>query len=220
MAIMPVLGGLRIARGGLPYVAGVAALALWAHSVTQDSLALGLWGCAGLLWWLYRDPERQVPPQPLAIVSPVDGVVRASEDGPDPYRGVAARRVEIALRWWSVRALRCPMEGRVREVWYGARLRPDGRDRSGFSVWIESDEGDSVVLVVGASAGFRARALITVGMRIGQGQRCGIVPLGARVAVYADHPVRAEVAAGTQVRAGSDVIARIVHNAPTATAIH
>lgn len=206
------LGSLRVAREGMPMIAFAVIAAAWAQHLAADPLdAVPLWGLAAMLWALYRDPVRAVPSQPLGVVSPVDGRVVSVEEMRDPYRGEEARRVEMRLTWFGIRVLRSPIEGRVREVWLAARWRQGGRERRGFGIWVQSDEGDDVVLVVGGMGGFRPRARVNVGQRLGQGKRFGIVPLGARVVLYVGQPARIKIEPGTYARGGCDVVAELLH---------
>jgi phosphatidylserine decarboxylase len=52
---------------------------------------------------------------------------------------------------------------------------------------------------------------VRVGERVGQGQRCGHVPMGGVVEVYLPPNSRVLVTPGSQLKAGSDVIATLVH---------
>jgi phosphatidylserine decarboxylase len=55
------------------------------------------------------------------------------------------------------------------------------------------------------------RCYLQLGQRTGQGQRCGYVPFGSRVEVLLPAGIRVRVTVGDVVRAGSDVIATLVH---------
>lgn len=81
-----------------------------------------------------------------------------------------------------------------------------------FAQWIQSDEQDDVVMAVKPSAKwFRPLCYAHSGDRIGQGQRCGIIPFGALVEVSVPENSRLNVKVGDHVRAGSDTIATLVH---------
>jgi len=55
------------------------------------------------------------------------------------------------------------------------------------------------------------RCYVHSGERIGQGQRCGIVPFGALVDVYVPLNSKVDIKVGDHVRAGSDTLATLVH---------
>jgi phosphatidylserine decarboxylase len=81
-----------------------------------------------------------------------------------------------------------------------------------FAQWIQSDEQDNVVMAVkSATSIFKPRCYSHSGDRIGQGQRCGIIPFTAVVHVSVPVSSRVEVKIGDTVRGGSDTLATLVH---------
>src|SRR5262249_39267975 len=115
---------LRLARYGLAEAVGFsAALALasalvaWLAALLTPWLALllvpGLLLWAGVIWF-FRDPERPVPADADALVSPADGVVTHVDevDLPD-FPGSRALRVGIFLSVFNVHVNRVPRSGRV-----------------------------------------------------------------------------------------------------------
>ncbi len=81
-----------------------------------------------------------------------------------------------------------------------------------FAQWIQSDEQDNVVMAVkSATRIFKPRCYSHSGDRIGQGQRCGIIPFTAVVHVSVPVSSRVEVKIGDTVRGGSDTLATLVH---------
>jgi phosphatidylserine decarboxylase len=81
-----------------------------------------------------------------------------------------------------------------------------------FAQWIQSDEQDNVVMAVKSAAGLlKPRCYSHSGDRIGQGQRCGIIPFHAVVQVSVPVNSRLEVKVGDRVRSGTDTLATLVH---------
>jgi phosphatidylserine decarboxylase len=81
-----------------------------------------------------------------------------------------------------------------------------------FAQWIQSDEQDNVVMAVKSAAGLlKPRCYSHSGDRIGQGQRCGIIPFHAVVQVSVPVNSRLEVKVGDHVRSGTDTLATLVH---------
>jgi phosphatidylserine decarboxylase len=113
----------------------------------------------------------------------------------------------IDMKHTGVYSTRSPIEGKVLEP----RNSADGRKRP-HGVWLQTDEADDLVLVMHRGP---LRNLpycyVQVGERVGQGQRCGSVPMGGRVEVYLPSNSRTLVEPGSQIRAGSDVIATLIH---------
>lgn len=50
-----------------------------------------------LALYLYRDPRRQIPPLPLAILSPADGQVEYVKKDYDPYLDRQAIRIRLRV---------------------------------------------------------------------------------------------------------------------------
>jgi len=78
-------------------------------------------------------------------------------------------------------------------------------------VWLQSDEGDDVVVVMTRGPlRNEPRCNIRFGDRIGQGKRCGYIHLGGRVEVYLPENARLTIKEGDTVQGGSDIIAKLV----------
>ena len=96
-------------------------------------------GCAVIVY-LFRDPRRDIPSSPLAVVSPADGVVDSIEEVSDPYLDRQALLLVINMNHTGVYSTRSPVEGKVLEP----RNSADGANRP-HGVWLQTDEGDDLV---------------------------------------------------------------------------
>ena len=84
-----------IAREGLaPLAVAILAGVLVLHFVGLPQ-SLVFWVLALLLVVLFRDPDREIPSQPLAVVSPADGKVTSISTVSDPYLPRQSVRVVI-----------------------------------------------------------------------------------------------------------------------------
>src|ERR1700758_5487037 len=103
-------------RNGYFYAAGcllaagvIAWLAAWPYAIPILLLA-------AFFAWFFRDPERQIPQTPGAIVSPGDGkvtdIVRVE------VKGEPRTRISIFLNVFNVHVNRTPIAGVIREVVY------------------------------------------------------------------------------------------------------
>ena len=226
-----------VAREGWRLIAVVILLALVFHFWVSVILSVPFWSMAAFLCFLYRDPPRRVPPKPLAIVSPVDGQVTAINTILDPYIEKQVLQIQITMSSLNVCSARSPMEGKIIKQWFGKRTWVGsekvkslttgtiGRDscetvlaaRSElkacrFAQWIQSDEHDDIVMTINPVMNlFRPRCYAHSGERIGQGQRCGIMPFGAVVTVSVPQNCRIGVKLGDSVRGGSDTLSTLVH---------
>ena len=164
--------------------------------------------------YFFRDPDRIIPSQPLAIVSPVYGVVTLIEEAEEIRLHNKAIRVQITMRFHDIYSFRSPIEGKVMEQWCSS---PDENEsRRHFDFYIKSDEGDIVVTAI------RLRNLIRrfhvylfSGERVGQGQRCGYFYFGGVIDVFLPLESKLQVEVGQYVQSGSSVLARLIHSKAT-----
>ncbi len=106
---------------GLPPLAvGIALICLWEFVGVGGvwSLALGIvFVVLGLfVFYFFRDPERRIPGDPGAVVSPGDGHVVEIVD--EPMGDVPGKRISIFLSVFDVHVNRSPVAGRIAGVEY------------------------------------------------------------------------------------------------------
>lgn len=197
-----------IARHGVVPVLFVAGVALATHAVVGWQLAAPFWLFLLLLLFLYRDPDRDVPSSPLSVVSPADGRVVSVEKTTDPYLKRASLCITIQMGLLDVFTTRSPVEGKI--------LEPPGvgdEDGSPHGVWLQTDEGDDIVLVMRRGRLHNLpRCYVRFGERTGQGMRCGFVHWGGLIRIYLPEYARAVANPDDRVKAGTDIIASLVHD--------
>jgi len=170
--------------------------------------SLVFWILCGLLLFVFRDPPRSIPPNPLAVVSPVDGEVVLIEETHDPYLERQAVLISIQMNPYGVFSTRSPVEGKMLEPHH----EPDSNGKAPHGVWLQTDEEDDLVMVVNRGPFHNApKCYADFGERVGQGQRCGFIHFGSRVDVYLPTNSRIEVGQQDHVKGGTDVIASLVH---------
>ncbi len=202
-----------VARQGWWFIFFLLAAALFLISFCNWVSSLPLWLAAALVAYLFRDPERRIPAKPLGLIAPVDGCVVAAEEGEDPYLERRASRIRLKGSATGSYVVRSPMEGKLLKQWYAV---PGGESRSRalLASWIQSDEGDDVVLVIRPRIGWlRLRSNISPGERTGQGMRFCFSPFGAEVEVWMPPATRIETQPGQSVCSGSDIIGTLNHDA-------
>lgn len=197
-----------IAREGWLVIAVLAVIAVVVWHFTGFLWSVPFWLMAATALMLFRDPAREVPSSPLAIVSPADGEVTTVEETHDPYLDRHGIRIGIQMSPYGVYSTRSPVEGRVLETPHG-----NGGDSAlPNGVWLQTDEKDDLVLVMNRGRLHTApRCYVRFGERVGQGQRCGFIHLGSQVDVYVPVNSRINVRQGDKVYSGSSVMATLVH---------
>src|SRR5207248_6675467 len=97
------------------------ALALLAAAVLLGWLVGAFWALpalflAAFFLWFFRDPEREIPDTPGAVVSPADGKV--TDISTVMVHGVPRVRISIFLNVFDVHVNRSPIAGIVRDIRY------------------------------------------------------------------------------------------------------
>lgn len=196
-----------LASDGWPFMlSGLAVLVL--------SLKLHWWWLSvlclvylALAFILFRDPHREIPSRPLAVVSPVDGMVtdiRVVEKG---LLNRTSKVVSIKIYKSGAYTTRSPTEGKILSLTddeAGSRLVETA------GLWVRSDENDDIVILLkysGLSSLYPPVAHVSYGERIGQGQRTGMNRLAQVAELYLPADIVMQVGVGDKVLAGSSVLA-------------
>ena len=203
-----------IAREGMiPIGIAVAAGAAVFH-FAGVAWSLPLWALAAYLAYSFRETIPEIPNQPLAVLSPGDGSVRAVSSQRDPWLDRDARRVRIDLGGLGMGVLRSPVEGKVVEYWTADQpfnrpgtLSAPGNSPNCYSVQISTDEGDDLVFAVSSLRPIsRFKLYVAPGERVGIGQRIGFLYFGNIIDVYLPATASTDVAPGARTVAGSTVL--------------
>jgi phosphatidylserine decarboxylase len=189
---------------------------LLVHTSAGWLWVLPLWTGVIVVMYLYRDPLRKIPAVALGVLSPVDGRVLGVRGCRDERLERAAVRISIRVGPASVLIARSPVEGTLIDAWQeptrGASIQPHAGEHvgRGFGMWLRTDEGDRVRVSMRGPDFWRPRCGVRVGERLGQGQRCGRVPISACVQVWVPENAIVNVQSGQKLRAGRDVLATLV----------
>jgi len=197
-----------IAAQGWRWIIPFLGLAIVAQHLCAWWLAGPLLVFSALSVFLFRDPRRDIPSSPLAVVAPVDGHVIAIDKVDDPFLSRPAICVQVRSAWTATYSLRSPVEGKMIEA-HSASIQAQQFKRA----WvIRTDEDDEVVVAMhGGFWPLRGYSGVRFGERIGQGKRCGAAPLNMTVNLYLAANTEIHVHIGDKVTAGSDVLAALVH---------
>ncbi|MFI5492651.1 phosphatidylserine decarboxylase [Actinoplanes sp. NPDC051859] len=163
----------------------------------------------------FRDPERDVPGDPAAIVAASDGKVLSVERTTDERLGEGEfLRIAVFLSVLDVHVNRVPVAGRVTDYFvidggYANAMTAAAEHNVAAYTVLDTDHG---TVAVAQRTGLIARRIVQrtpVGTLVARGERMGLIRFGSRTDVYL--PVdKAEplVAVGDKVRGGTSVIAR------------
>jgi phosphatidylserine decarboxylase len=220
-------GRLRLARAGLCELLLFSAI-FWILSTIVVILGLAFNPLFYLLLvltlapWVFvvsffRDPERSIPSDPQALLSPADGTVTHVGETSDPdFPGGRAFTISIFLSVFNVHVNRLPRSGRVAALRYypGEFLDARAADCSvrNEQFWIDLIDAQTGGLIrVKQIAGAIARRIVCwlkPNEDITAGERLGMIKFGSRteISVPVDLVQETAVKVGDTVHGGNTVL--------------
>ncbi|SOD66749.1 phosphatidylserine decarboxylase precursor-related protein, partial [Alysiella filiformis DSM 16848] len=202
-----------IAQEGWTFIIGGAV-------VSVIIMLLGGWW--SLPFWLatlfmlnfFRDPARNIPEAPDAILSPADGRVVVVEKAIDPYRNVETLKISVFMNVFDVHSQRAPAKGKITDVRYtagskiNASLDKASSENERNAILMTTTSGRDITFV--QIAGLVARRIlcyVNKGDSLVRGERYGFIRFGSRVDVYLPLDASPNVAIGDKVRATETILA-------------
>ena len=176
--------------------------------------SIPFWLLALFILQFFRDPARDVPSDPLAVVSPADGRIVEVSRAQDPYLGREALKVSVFMNVFNVHSNRSPVDGVVKQRWYfqggflNAALDKASLANERNALWLRTIDGKDVTCV--QVAGLIARRIlcyVEAGAELVRGQRFGFIRFGSRVDVYLPPDAQVKAAIGEKVYAAESVLA-------------
>ncbi len=198
-------------RDGYLYAAPLIAAAILLGWLTNPAWAIIPCLLAFFFLWFFRDPERVIPQETGAVVSPGDGKV--TDVSTVTVAGRQQTRISIFLSVFNVHVNRSPITGIIRDVRYqrGKYLNAMNQTSAELNEQnIVTVEGDGQTVVFKQIAGLLARRIVfhpKVGDHLERGQRVGLIKFGSRVDVVLDASARVSVKIGDRVQGGASVLA-------------
>jgi phosphatidylserine decarboxylase len=166
---------------------------------------------AAFVFYFFRDPERVIPADSGAFVSPADGRVVVVTD--EENAGRPGKRMSIFLAIWNVHVNRSPAAGIITDMKY----RP-GRFSAAMRASASTDNEQNVInlatdageIIFKQIAGLIARRVVCwkkPGDRVARGERIGLVRFGSRADLWLPRDSELLVKVGDHVKGGSSVVA-------------
>lgn len=174
---------------------------------------------AGILLFLavfvfsfFRNPNRVIPTEPGAVVSPADGrVVVVTEE---ENAGRPGKRISIFLAVWNVHVNRSPAAGTITKLEYkpgkflAAWAEKASLENEQNIFVLSTDTGEIVFKQI---AGWVARRVVSwkkQGESVARGELIGLVRFGSRMDVWLPREAEIVVKVGDNVKGGSSVLAK------------
>jgi phosphatidylserine decarboxylase len=205
-----------IAREGWPFVGATLAAAVLVGAWAGWWWSAPLWLAALFVLQFFRDPPRDVPEDPHAVLAPADGRVVEVGRARDPWLERDALKVSVFMNVFNVHSNRSPVDGTVAQRWYhagkflNAALDKASTENERNALWLRTPGGGDVTCVqVAGLIARRVLCYVDAGAELRRGQRFGFIRFGSRVDVYLPLDAQVSAALGEKVAAGETVIARL-----------
>lgn len=204
-----------IVKEGYVYIAVLAVITVLSYrlnaywSIVPGTLLL-------FVTFFFRNPNRLVPDDESAIVSPADGrVMSICEVFEDQFLQTEGIKISIFLSIFDVHVNRSPIEGEIKYQRYTCgRFCPAFQE----SASCENErhtlgiENQHIRVLVTQVAGILARRIVswvTLGSRLEKGQRYGMIKFGSCTEVVVPKTVEITVKKGDKVKGGETIIGRL-----------
>lgn len=207
---------MKIASDAWRFFVPTAALSILLLSFGLPVMGGVVAGLGAFILFFFRDPDREIPAAPNAVVSPADGLLhKIDTDWQDPETGEKRTRISIFLSVFNVHVNRYPIAGTVVKK----EIRP-GKFLAAFNHLASEENAQSVVVidspfgkvVVKQIVGLIARRIVCnaqTGTTAVKGERYGLIRFGSRMDVTVPRTAEVAVKVGDKVQAGATVLARL-----------
>lgn len=205
-----------IAREGWPFLAAVVLAAVLVGWLAGGWWAAPLWLAALFVLQFFRDPPREIPDDPDAVLSAADGRVVAVEKARDPWLERDALKISVFMNVFNVHSNRAPVDATVKKRWYhaggffNAALDKASDDNERQCVRLSLADGRDLAVV--QIAGLVARRIVCDlrdAQTVRRGERFGLIRFGSRTDVYLPPGVAPLAALGQRMVGGETVIAEL-----------
>lgn len=205
-----------IAREGWPFIALALAVAAGLHAYAGFAWAAFPWLIVLFMVQFFRDPQRVIPVEPGAVLSPADGRVVSVEKVRDPYLEREALKISVFMNVFNAHSNRIPVDGVVTKTLYfpgkfvNAELAKASLENERAVTALRTAEGHDVTCV--QVAGLVARRILCYareGQQLSKGDRFGFIRFGSRVDVYLPLGAIPRATVGDKVYATETVLATL-----------
>lgn len=198
-------------RDGYYYGAVLIAAAMLVAWLTTPLWATFPIVLAAFFLWFFRDPDRVIPSEPGAVVSPADGKVTSVATL--TVDGEKLKSISIFLNVFNVHVNRSPVSGIIRGARYEAgkflnAMNPASAEQNERNT--VTIEGDGHRVIFKQIAGLLARRIVftkKIGDSVRRGERVGLIKFGSRTDVLLDASAEVAVKVGDHVKGGSSILA-------------
>ena len=202
---------LPVAREGWPFIAIPAAIAAGLALTGRRALAMPFAAASLASLGFFRDPERETPAVPGAVLAPADGRVMSVDELDDPFVGPSVR-VAIFLSPLDVHVNRSPIAALVVGVTYtrgrfvAAYQTEAARLNERCVVNLQGESARVTVVQIAGAVARRIVCRVGPGDKLAAGERFGMIRFGSRTDCLMPRGAQVSVRAGDRVVGGITVL--------------
>lgn len=205
---------LPVAKEGIIFILPLAivSILLWIIKINSAAIIFSL--LTIFVVYFFRDPERWIPREEKAILSPADGrVIQVDSCVEERFLKGPALKVSIFMSLFDVHINRIPFSGKIVDLLYqsGKFFRANLPKASAINeqnaLFLEAADGTRLVFI--QIAGLIARRIICWvrrGDEVAKGQRFGLIAFGSRVDLYLPAQTRLVTQIGQKVLGGQSIL--------------
>ncbi|HBM16211.1 MAG TPA: phosphatidylserine decarboxylase family protein [Lentisphaeria bacterium] len=209
----------------------LSALSIWIGCLTNSNVFYFIPILFLFIWLViagfFRDPERTLPSEENAFLSPADGTVRDitildnAEEYKELFNGQGVLKIGIFLSVFNVHLNRVPCDITVKNViykegkFYDARdIRATKENESNALLAEAHISGRNFPIVVKQISGAIAKRIVcpvNVGDTFKRGQRYGMIKFGSRTEIYMPNAqwIKIRIKIGDKLKAAQSIVAEI-----------
>ncbi|MGD0626450.1 MAG: phosphatidylserine decarboxylase family protein [Thermodesulfobacteriota bacterium] len=203
-----------VVREGMVFILPLASITLILWSL-RFTVPAGFFSLITLfVIYFFRDPERLIPPEEKAILSPADGkVIRVEPCREERFLKGSVIKISVFMSLFSVHVNRIPLTGTIAHSSYfpgkffSADLDKASSANEQNALLIETAEGVRILTV--QIAGLIARRIVCwvgKGDRVVRGQRFGLIRFGSRLDIYLPQETRVQAQPGQKAYGGQTIL--------------
>ena len=205
-----------IVREGYVFIIAALVLGLILGMAAHPYIVVPFVVLAAYFAYFFRNPHRNIPSDPLAIVSPADGTVQEVVSLPDDdFLKQPCKKVVIFLSVFDVHVNRSPIEGEIKiQKYVCGRFKPAYKDSVGFEnerhmIGIENERLRVTVTQIAGILARRIVSWVTLDDILEKGELYGLIRFGSCTELVVPAEVEVLVKKGDKVIGGETIIGRL-----------
>ena len=204
---------IRIAPDGYPFIIVFALITILLYIFGKQWMAVLPLTVTLFMALFFRDPDRTIPVDKGAFVSPADGKVILIKDVYEKdYLKAESKEISIFMSIFNVHVNRAPCEGNVSLIKHSpgkflvAHKDAASIENENTVMVLEGKDGKILVRQVAGLIARRIVCKVKAGDMLRRGERYGMIKFGSRLDVYLPKETEIQVRVGDKVKAGETVI--------------